>query len=209
MLPSARTESDLRELRVLEEIERNPRVSQRQLANDLGIALGVANACVRTLARKGLVKIRGESNRSITYHLTKQGLTRKAALALEWTNNTIADYVQARGRLGEQLKGIVAKGFSRVVLLGANEASELVALLAPSCGLHVAAIIRTEDAGIAETLVGIPVNSLETTPADGIDAVLVCVDPKPAELPALFARFADTPLLSLTGLPLDAEGVQG
>jgi DNA-binding MarR family transcriptional regulator len=53
-------------LRTLEEIEKNPNISQRELSKRLGVALGITNALLKTLARKGLIKIRGESNRTLT-----------------------------------------------------------------------------------------------------------------------------------------------
>lgn len=166
-------ESDLRELRVLEQIELNPRVSQRQLASELGVALGVANACVSTLVRKGLVKIRGESNRSLTYHLTKQGVMHKAALAVEWTNNTITDYVTARASVRQQLDALAAQGVGRVVLLGAEEAAELIALIAPQVGIVVEAAVDAGGQRIADVLAGVPVVGLGVVDPAVVDAVLV------------------------------------
>jgi DNA-binding MarR family transcriptional regulator len=165
-------DAELRELLALEQIERNPAISQRQLARELGVALGVANACVRTLARKGLVKIRGESNRSITYHLTKEGLLRKAALALEWTNNTINDYVAARTRLRAQMEALAGHGFTRIAVLGADEAAELVALVAPECGMSVVAAIDAGGRRIGDALAGVPVVRPDELDAEAIDAIV-------------------------------------
>lgn len=162
-----------RELRVLEEIERNPRVSQRQLASELGVALGVANACIRTLARKGMLKIRGENNRSLSYHLTKQGVVHKAALALEWTNNTVSDYVRARARMRQQLDSLADKGIRTVVLVGADEVSELVALIAPQAGIAVKAIVPLAGRRIADSMAGVPVVAQEDLDLAGIDAAVL------------------------------------
>ena len=49
-------ESTYRELRLLEEVEIKPEVSQRHLANHLGVALGVANLLVKNLAKKGYIR---------------------------------------------------------------------------------------------------------------------------------------------------------
>lgn len=195
------TEHTLRELRTLEEIERNPSVSQRQLASELGVAVGVANACVRTLVRKGLVKIRGESNRSITYHITKEGRLQKAALAVEWTNNTIDYYVQARRRIGELLGTLASLGVGRAALFAANEAAELVVMLAPAAGITVTDIIGIERARIAETIGTLPVVELEQTQQE-TDAVIFCTDPTPGELQVVHVRFPEVPLFDLTGREL-------
>ena len=45
------------EFHVLRQIQKNPKSSQRQLANDLGFSLGKLNYCVKALKQKGLIKI--------------------------------------------------------------------------------------------------------------------------------------------------------
>jgi len=199
--PAHTPESDLRELRVLEQIENNPHVSQRQLASELGVALGVANACVSTLVRKGLIKIRGESNRSLTYHLTKQGVLHKAALALEWTNNTITDYVTARATVRSQLDALVDRGIARVALLGADEAAELIALIAPQAGITVLGAIDAGGRRIADTLAGVPVTAADTLGPATVDAVLVAdrtLDPD-----TLGPAWAGVPVFTLNGQRLE------
>ena len=49
----------MRDLQLLEEIERNPRISQRELSHKFGIALGVTNACIKRMARRGLIRLKG------------------------------------------------------------------------------------------------------------------------------------------------------
>ena len=43
---------------VLRKIDKDPKTSQRKLANDLGFSLGKLNYCLKALQSKGLVKIR-------------------------------------------------------------------------------------------------------------------------------------------------------
>ena len=60
----------MRDLQLLEEIEKNPKISQRELSNKFGIALGVTNACIKRMARRGLIKLKGhppEKNRLLSY----------------------------------------------------------------------------------------------------------------------------------------------
>ena len=49
--------SDLRTLKILEQIDEDEQTSQRRLASHLGISLGLANAFVKRLAGKGYFKI--------------------------------------------------------------------------------------------------------------------------------------------------------
>ena len=41
---------------LLRKIEKNPRISQRELAGDLGFSLGKINYCLKALKVKGLIK---------------------------------------------------------------------------------------------------------------------------------------------------------
>lgn len=198
----------LRDLRALEAIERDPAMSQRELAHTLGVAVGVANACVRTLARKGLVKIRGTSNRSITYHLTKAGVLHKSMLAMEWTRNTVDFYVQARRQVAEQLAALAAAGSRRVILDGANELAEIAALVSAETGVTVIGVLADGADPIGGAILGIAVSTLDAQePAEAPDAVVFCVQPTSERVAAVEARFPGVRLASLAGqLPKRGAG---
>ena len=197
---------DYRELRVLEEIERDPNISQRELAGRVDAALGVVNACVKTLVRKGMLKVRGESNRSITYHLTKQGLLHKAKLAMEWTSNTIDFYRQVRGQIDALLGTLAASGVTRIALYGADEAAELVAMIAAGRGMEVVAIAGTEDTSIADDILGVRVGEAGGVADAAPDAVVICVDLLSEEIPhvrsVLGAAGVEAPAYTLSGQEL-------
>lgn len=184
---------ELRSLRALEEIERDPNISQRELASRLGVALGIANACVHALVRKGLVKIRGDNNRSISYHLTKKGVVAKSSLAVEWTKNTVDFYRLARQRVASELAEMAGRGARTVVLLGANEVTEIAALVAGQVGVKVLGIIRTGESYLGDDLLGIPVGELEDIlAAHHPDLVVACVEPTEEER-ARVVRALDRP----------------
>ena len=48
-------------LDILRKLEKNPKISQRSLANDLGISLGKLNYCIKELNKKRLLKMRNFS----------------------------------------------------------------------------------------------------------------------------------------------------
>jgi DNA-binding Lrp family transcriptional regulator len=168
----------MRSLRILEEIEKDSRVSQRHLANSLGVAVGVANACVHTLVRKGMIKIRGDNNRSISYHLTKKGVGYKTVLALEWTKNTLAFYREARADLARRLSVLPPAGIRRIVLIGSSELVEIATLVAEEAGTTVVAIVRPAGSYLGEQIGAarvLPVDRLAGVSADAL-VVLGSVD---------------------------------
>ena len=60
-------------LSVLDVVERDPSVTQRSVARELGIALGLANAYLKRCVRKGLIKVSQVPRRRYAYYLTPQG----------------------------------------------------------------------------------------------------------------------------------------
>jgi len=67
-------------LSVLTSIERDSSITQRKLANELGIALGLANAYLRRCVRKGLIKMSQVPLNRYAYYLTPQGFAEKKPL---------------------------------------------------------------------------------------------------------------------------------
>ncbi len=165
-----------RDLKVLEEIEKDSNLSQRALAKRLGVALGIANSCIHALVRKGLIKIRGDNNRSITYHLTKRGLLHKSKLAMEWTKNTIDFYRQARRQVALQLENLAKEGVRTIVLYGANELSEITAIVAPENNIEIKGIIKNDNSYMGNSFLGIPVGGMKILESTKPDALIVCTE---------------------------------
>ena len=71
--------------RTMRLLDRNPQMTQRELARELGVSLGGINYCLRALVDKGWVKIQNfqSSPRKLAYAylLTPKGIAQKAALA--------------------------------------------------------------------------------------------------------------------------------
>lgn len=200
----AHADEAYRNLKALEAIEANPNISQRELARSMGVALGMANACVRTLVRKGLIKIRGESNRSITYHLTREGSVHKARLAMEWTGNTIDFYLQARTTLSALLQSLAAREVHQVAVYGADEAAELVVMLSPHAGIDVVSVVQPASGRrIDDAILGHPVLALGALEPVRVDAVLACARPSKSDLSQLRVAFPNAPITSLDGQTLE------
>jgi DNA-binding MarR family transcriptional regulator len=76
--------NNIRTLKLLEAIEADPGPSQRDLAQQLGVSLGLVNAFVRRLARKGYFKVRQVPKNRARYILTPRGALEKTHLTLEY-----------------------------------------------------------------------------------------------------------------------------
>ena len=72
------------ELDILKLIAHNPAISQRKIAEQTGISLGQVNFLIKKFVKKGLLKIEGQTTKSIKYNLTPKGIAEKAALTIEY-----------------------------------------------------------------------------------------------------------------------------
>jgi EPS-associated MarR family transcriptional regulator len=82
--------------RVMKLVQAQPDISQRQLAQTLGLSLGGINYCLQALMQKGWVKAHNFSSTpnklSYAYLLTPTGITEKTALTTRFLKRKMAEY---------------------------------------------------------------------------------------------------------------------
>jgi DNA-binding MarR family transcriptional regulator len=169
-----------RDLRLLTAIEEGAPLTQRALAERLGVALGLANLCLKRLARKGYIKVvhfneRPAARKRLRYLLTPKGLAEKSRLTYEHMVYSLQLYRRTRQTLRESLGGLVAQGTKRVALYGTGDAAELAYLTLKECGLEPVGVYAARPDG---RFLGFPVQSvaeLDTSAVDGI--VVATFDP--------------------------------
>ena len=91
--PSLQEENHLKVLRLLEV---NPQLSQRNLADALGISLGKTNYCLKALLGKGFIKMqsfnKSHNKLAYAYLLTPMGITEKAGLTVRFLARKVAEF---------------------------------------------------------------------------------------------------------------------
>lgn len=100
--------TDQTRYRLLKLLERNPHVSQRELARELGISLGKINYSLNALIKKGWVKgenfKHSQSKLQYAYLLTPKGLEEKARVTLKFLKYKQAEYEALVAELTELRK---------------------------------------------------------------------------------------------------------
>jgi len=134
-------------LGLLTSIERDSAVTQRKLAGDLGIALGLANAYLRRCVRKGLVKVSQAPLNRYAYYLTPQGFAEKSRLTAEYLAVSFDFFRRARRDTSELLRQCAARGWRRVALYGAGELAEIAALSAGDSGVDIICVVDSAATG--------------------------------------------------------------
>ncbi len=158
-------------LGLLEYVGRGGEQSQRRLASELGVALGLANAYLKRCVKKGLVKMRQAPARRYAYYLTPRGFAEKSRLTLQFMSYSFALFRRAKADCLAALEAAGERGYTRIALVGASDLAEIAAICALDGGVTITAVV---DANVAaERFAGAPVvgnmDSLRPLP----DAVLV------------------------------------
>ena len=100
--------TDPQRLELLKLLQEQPQMSQRDLAQAMGVRLGKANYCLNALMEKGLVKLaRFRANpekRQYAYLLTPAGVTEKTRITMEFLRHKVAEY-EALEKEIERLRG--------------------------------------------------------------------------------------------------------
>jgi DNA-binding MarR family transcriptional regulator len=170
-----------RDLRLLTAIEEGAPLTQRALAERLGVALGLANLCLKRLARKGYIKVvhfndRPAARKRLRYLLTPRGLAEKSRLTYEHMVYSLHLYRRTRQTLRESLGRMAAGGLERVVFYGTGEAAELAYLTLRELGLEPLAVFGPEPGTV---FLGFPVRRVEELTAEEFDAVVVATFDRP------------------------------
>lgn len=107
---------------VLDTLDRQPIINQRQLAQHAGISLGQVNYILKSLVDKGLVKAGNfrRSRRKIgyAYLLTPKGIQAKSRLAVRFITSKLEEYDSLRNRLTERLASVEQKGHRHLAFVG-------------------------------------------------------------------------------------------
>jgi DNA-binding MarR family transcriptional regulator len=118
--------------RILDAFELKDDVSQRSLAKELGVALGLTNLLVKRLVRKGWVRvIRIRPNR-VRYFITPAGIIEKTRMSRAYLESSVQFYRQTRDRIQQEFStlstnwpGNGAAPPKRIVFYGAGEVAEI------------------------------------------------------------------------------------
>jgi DNA-binding MarR family transcriptional regulator len=134
----------MRDLQLLEEIEQNPKVSQRELSNKFGIALGVTNACIKRMARRGLIRLKGFRPRRIAYYLTPKGFAEKSKLTLRFLSYNIHHYAEMKKQISKTLIEMQSSGVKRVAFYGLGDEMEVAYITFQGLNMKLVGIVDDE-----------------------------------------------------------------
>ena len=177
-----------RDLEILAAIGEGQALSQRALAQRLGVALGLTNLLIKRLAKKGYIKIvevptKPAARARFRYLLTPKGIQEKVRLSYDHAAYSLVLYRRARQTLRDSLALLSRDGLKRVALCGTGEAAELAYLTLLEAGLEPIGVFAHAPNG---PFLGMPVRSVSTLAGEDFDALVLATFDRPeAEIAAL------------------------
>jgi DNA-binding MarR family transcriptional regulator len=138
---------DLRTLKILEKVANDSTPSQRDLARDLNISLGLVNSFIKRLAKKGYFKIGHLPKNRVRYILTPRGVTEKSRLTYEYIRHSFKFYRETRQMLRDLYAELETQGVRRIVFCGAGDLAEIAYLSLQQSCIELVAVVDDGKAG--------------------------------------------------------------
>ncbi|MFP6653312.1 MAG: winged helix-turn-helix domain-containing protein, partial [Dehalococcoidia bacterium] len=115
-----------RELRLLEEVDATADLSQRTIAGNVGIALGVVNVLVKSMVKLGYIRATRLSWKRWAYFLTPAGVSRKVQLSANYVDRFMDHYRRVRALVSETIDVDSIESHHVVGIYGATDLGELI-----------------------------------------------------------------------------------
>jgi DNA-binding MarR family transcriptional regulator len=139
MMNTEPNREDALTLELLNAVQKRSDVSQRGLARQLGVALGLANSYLKRCVRKGLIKITDAPANRYLYYLTPKGFAEKSRLTALYLSYSFSFYREASESCAEVVMRSRDNGWQRLVLCGVSDLAEIATLRAMEQGLEIVA----------------------------------------------------------------------
>ena len=159
-----------RALQLLRAVEQDCYVTQRSLATQMGVALGLANLYLKRLVHKGYIKINTIPSHRIKYLLTSDGMIEKSRLTYQYIQHSLSYYRDMRQRLKQVLSGLSQVGAKRIVVYGTSELAELAYLTLREMNFTLVGFV---DDAQGQTFLSYPLWPIESLMQWTYDAVLI------------------------------------
>jgi len=144
---SEKTVDSYRSLLLMSEIVGDEPLSQREISQRLGIAVGLVNSYLKNLVAKGYVRVKNFPRNRYAYLLTPQGLAEKSRLAYQHLSYFTGLYTAARQDYLILFRRLDAEGVREVVFCGVDEVAEIAYLSLMETSIRLAEVIDDGSGG--------------------------------------------------------------
>ncbi len=193
-------------LALLESIERDGAQTQRRLAQETGVAVGLVNAYLKRCVNKGFVKVSQAPARRFAYYLTPKGFAEKSRLTASYLSSSLSFFRITRTDCTDLLEAARLQGFTSLALAGQSDLAEICIICSIDSKVKIVAVVDADSQ--VSRVAGVPVvHSFEAVDAK-IDAVVITDLIHPTRsLQTMLRRFGDDRVLVPRLLRLSADEI--
>lgn len=168
---------ELHEWRVLSLIETGGLISQRSVARELGIALGLTNLLLRKMVRQGWVRLVCVRPNRIRYFVTPAGMAEKTRMSQMYFIRNVHFYRETRDRIRGTFEAISqawdadrtpGAAEKRIAFYGAGEVAEIGFVCLQESDLRLVAVVDRERKG---AFFGLPVQRPDVVRARQVNGI--------------------------------------
>lgn len=131
------TDIKQQEYELLNEIAQDSMVTQANLANRLGIAVGSVNWYIKRLIKRGYVKVSHLDRTRLQYDLTPEGMSVFTERAMQYAKDSLNIYKSFRQSAKEIVSELQKKNISKVYLDGDDEIMDILRLTCIEAGISL------------------------------------------------------------------------
>lgn len=118
--------SDLKELLLLQHIEKNPDTTQKEIAKVIDGAASMVNVYIDNLEEKDYLIREYQSSKIVYYKITLEGIKRKNYLAITYLHELLELYRLAEANIENFLLRLEEQGYINILLYGGGEVAETI-----------------------------------------------------------------------------------
>ncbi len=165
-----------KEYMILDMIEKNTNITQREMSKTIGIAVSMVNDYLDEYEKKGFIKRKYLSTKNVEYIITKKGIERRKVLNIWYLKSTHFVYQSAKDDIFNFLNQIIRRGFKKLLLYGAGEVAEIILQVMNddnSIPLDIVAVVDDDPEKQQKTFVNLPVISINEINKYPHDSILI------------------------------------
>lgn len=165
-----------KEYMILDMIEKNSNITQREMSTQIGIAVSMINEYLDQYEKDKLIKRKKHSTKTVEYFVTKKGVERKKLLNIGYLKSSQILYDNAKDNIEQFLTQLQIKGRNNIYLYGAGEVAEILLHAIYSSDhikINILGVIDDDASKIGKTLYNVPIVSLESVKDDVYDGILI------------------------------------
>lgn len=129
------------ELQILQEIENDGQVTQRDLANRTGVTLSYLNSYLKQLIKRELILVQKMDGKRFLYNLTPEGMVEKVRMTTEYAKWSLNNYKYIREKVIQLCSFLEQNETRRIVICGISEAAEIVYIATLESGLQIVKVV--------------------------------------------------------------------